>query len=137
MMTDYEKHVTGTTNMKVSTFKIPMLVQVFTVRQIFRIRSMVSEKTQRYYTSDNTSNKHVHAIITPPTPLLISENGVWKGMDFSYFSFKTWIVGTCENRLKIVHIQGVPKKRSRYKKVYRFLNKTDISKTFYTVGELL
>ena len=137
MTTHYEKHVIGTTNMKVSTFKIPMLVQVFTVRQIFRIRSMVSEKTQRYYTSDNTSNKHVHAMSTPPTPLLISENGVWKGMDFSYFSFKIWIVGTCENRLKIVHIQGVPKKRSRYKKVYRFLNKTDISKTFYTVGELL
>ena len=36
-----------------------------------------------------------------------------------------------------VDIQGVPKKRSRYKKVHSFLNNTDLSKIFYTVVMLL
>ena len=31
------------------------------------------------------------------------------------------------------YVQGVPKKRSRYKKVHSFVNKTDISKIFYTL----
>ena len=34
-------------------------------------------------------------------------------------------------------LQGVPKKRSRFEKVHSFVNKTDISKIFYTVVVLL
>ena len=36
-----------------------------------------------------------------------------------------------------IGLQGVPKKRSRYKKVYSFLNTKDITKIFYTVVVLL
>ena len=37
----------------------------------------------------------------------------------------------------VLYIQGIPKKRSRYKKVHSFSNNTDISKIFYTVVVLL
>ena len=45
-----------------------------------------------------TSRKHAYIILTPLTPPLhvYSKTGVYGGINyFSYFCFKTYIVGTC------------------------------------------